>query len=188
MNDYRGPITYLGKSCSFIILGLHEGYVHWASAYLSFLHQDLSLFRSNIFSEEILKDIGIIYESDNGKNSKNNVKSLLKLDGGDVLEILLFGRKLEYFTLNELLFLLCKKSYDVEYKIFKKNFKDVNEKNLSVLYQEVSKDEDLNNFFNAFNIDLNFIKELEEDDQFYFDFKRNGDIHSLSLRLSHPTI
>ena len=180
MNNYKDQITYLGKSGSFIILGLHEGFVHWASAYLSFLHQDLSLFKSNKFSEETLKDMGIIDEDNSDINSKNSVKNLLKLDGGDVLEILLFGRKLEYFTLNELLFLLCKKSYDVDHKAFKNNFKEANEKNLSFLYQEVSKDEDLNTFFNAFNIDLNFIKKLEEDNQLYFNFKRNGDILSLS--------
>ena len=180
MNSFNGKITYLGKSGSFIILGLHEGFVHWASAYISFLHQDLSLFKSNKFSVETLKDMGIIDENNSEKNSKINVKSLLSLDGGDVLEILLFGRKLAYFTLNELLFLLCKKSYDVDHKTFKNNFKEANEKNLTLLYQEVSKDEDLNNFFNAFKIDLNFIKNLEEDNKLYFNFKRNGELLSLS--------
>ena len=172
MKNYIGQITYLGKSCSFIILELHEGFGNWASAYLSFCNQDLTLFKSNKLSEEILNDMGII--------DKNNAKCLLRLDGGDILEILIFGRKLEYFTLNELLFLLCKRSYDVDYKTFKKNFKEANEKNLSVLYKEVSKDEELYNFFNTFNIDLNFFKELDEDNQFYFNFKRNGDIHSFS--------
>ena len=172
MKNYTSQITYLGKSCSFIILELHEGFGNWASAYLSFCNQDLTLFKSNKLSEEILNDMGII--------DKNNAKCLLRLDGGDILEILIFGRKLEYFTLNELLFLLCKRSYDVDYKTFKKNFKEANEKNLSVLYKEVSKDEELYNFFNTFNIDLNFIKELEEENQLYFNFKRNGDIHSLS--------
>ena len=175
MKNYTSQITYLGKSCSFIILELHEGFGNWASAYLSFCNQDLTLFKSNKLSEEILNDMGI-----SDKNYKNNVKCLLRLDSGDILEILIFGRKLEYFTLNELLFLLCKSSYDVDYKTFKKNFKEANKKNLSVLYKEVSKDEELYNFFNAFNIDLNFIKELDEDNQLYFNFKRNGDIHSLS--------
>jgi len=180
MKNYTSQITYLGKSCSFIILELHEGFGNWASAYLSFLNQDLSLFRSNKFYEEIINVMESIDKNNSGKNYKINLKNLLRLDGGDILEILIFGRKLEYFTLNELLFLLCKSSYNVDYKTFKKNFKEANEKNLSVLYKGVSKDEELYNFFNAFNIDLNFIKELDEDNQFYFNFKRNGDIHSLS--------
>ena len=126
INKFNGPITYLGKSCSFIILGIHEGCTHWASAFYSFLYQDLSLFRSNKFSIEILKDLGIIGE--NSENSEDDIERLLNLDGGDVIEIILFGRKLEYFTLKEILFLLCKKSYDVDYRTFKNNFKEINKK------------------------------------------------------------
>lgn len=180
INDFIGPITYLGKSCSFIILGLHEGCVHWTSAFYSYLYQDIFLFRSCKFSKEILMEMGIIDKNYKDENSKNNIKNLLKLDGGDIVEILLFGRKLEFFNLNEILFLLCKKSYDVDYKTFKKNFKEASEKNLLVLYDEVIKDTELKNFFDANNIDFNFFKELEEKNSLYFSFKRNGDILSNS--------
>ena len=60
INDFEGPITYLGKSCSFIILCLHEGCANWASAFYSFLYQDLLLFKNNKFSKEILKEMGFI--------------------------------------------------------------------------------------------------------------------------------
>ena len=178
INKFNGPITYLGKSCSFIILGIHEGCVHWASAFYSFLYQDLSLFRSNKFSTEILKDLGIIGE--NSENSDDDIERLLNLDGGDVIEIILFGRKLEYFTLKEILFLLCKKSYDVDYRIFKNNFKEINKKNLLDLYRDVSEDAELNNFLNAFKMDLNFFKDLKRPKKLNFSFKRNGDILSNS--------
>ena len=180
INEFNGSITYLGKSCSFIILGLHEGCVHWASAFYSYLYQDLLLFRSNKFSKEILIEMGFIEKNDKDENSKNNIKNLLKLDGGDILEILLFGRKLEFFSLNEILFLLCKKSYDVDYKTFKKNFKEANEKNLLVLYNEVIEDAELKKFFDANNIDINFFELLEKQNSLYFSFKRNGDILSNS--------
>ena len=174
ISEFIGPITYLGKSCSFIILGIHEGCAHWASAFYSFLYQDLFLFRSNKFSTEILIEMGII------ECSKNDVESLLKLDGGDISEIILFGRKLEYFTLNEILFLLCKKSYNVDYKTFKKNFREINKKNLLDLFQEVSEDTELSDFMNAFKIDWNFFKNLKRPKGLNFSFKRNGDILSNS--------
>ena len=178
ISKFNGPITYLGKSCSFIILGIHEGCAHWASAFYSFLYQDLLLFRSNKFSTEILKDLGIIGE--NGENLDDDIERLLNLDGGDIIEIILFGRKLEYFTLKEILFLLCKKSYDVDYRTFKKNFKEINKKNLLDLYRDVSEDEELNKFLNAFKIDLNFFKDLKRPKKLNFSFKRNGDILSNS--------
>ena len=178
INKFDGPITYLGKSCSFIILGIHEGCAHWTSAFYSFLYQDLFLFRSNKFSTEILKDLGIIGE--NGENSDDDIERLLSLDEGDIIEIILFGRKLEYFTLKEILFLLCKKSYDVDYKTFKKNFKEIKKKNLLDLYRDVSEDAELNNFLNAFKIDLNFFKDLKRPKKLNFSFKRNGDILSNS--------
>ena len=136
------------------------------------------LFRSNKFSTEILKDLGIIGEND--ENLDDDVERILNLDGGDIIEIILFGRKLEYFTLKEILFLLCKKSYDVDYRTFKKNFKEINKKNLLDLYRDVSEDEELNKFLNAFKIDLNFFKDLKKPKKLNFSFKRNGDILSNS--------
>jgi len=84
---------------------------------------------------------------------------------------------LEYFTLKEILFLLCKKSYDVDYRTFKNNFKEIN---LLDLYRDVSEDAELNNFLNAFKMDLNFFKDLKRPKKLNFSFKRNGDILSNS--------
>lgn len=177
IESYFGPITYLSKSSSFIILGIHEGCSHWASAFYSFLYNDISLFRSVKFSDEILIDIGII---NNTNETDLQVSGLLKLDGGDILEKILFGRKLEFFTLNESLFLLCKNSYDVDYKTFKKNFTEVNYKDLFSLYNEVVKDPELNKLMNTFGIDLDYFQELKNADNLNFSFKRNGDIISNS--------
>ena len=87
---------------------------------------------------------------------------------------------MEFFTLNENLFLLCKNSYDVDYKTFKKNFTEVNYKDLFCLYKEVVKDPELNNLMNTFGIDLDYFQELKNADNLNFSFKRNGDIISNS--------
>ena len=178
ISSFFSPIVYLSKSCSFIILGLHEGCSHWASAYYSFLYQDNSLYRSIKFSKELLIDIGFVDKDD--KDLEKKIIDLVKLDGGEILEIILFGRKLQYFTLNEALFLLCRKSYDVDYKTFNKNYREVNSKDFFVLFQEVIKDANLINLMKSFNIDWNFFQELFRENKLNFSFKRNGEIISNS--------
>ena len=178
ISSFFSPIVYLSKSCSFIILGLHEGCSHWASAYYSFLYQDNSLYRSIKFSKELLIDIGFVDKDD--KDLEKKIIDLVKLDGGEILEIILFGRKLQYFTLNEALFLLCRKSYDVDYKTFNKNYREVNSKDFFVLFQEVIKDANLINLLKSFNIDWNFFQELFRENKLNFSFKRNGEIISNS--------
>ena len=178
ISSFFSPILYLSKSCSFIILGLHEGCSHWASAYYSFLYQDNSLYRSIKFSKELLIDIGFVDKDD--KDLEKKIIDLVKLDGGEILEIILFGRKLQYFTLNEALFLLCRKSYDVDYKTFNKNYREVNSKDFFVLFQEVIKDANLINLLKSFNIDWNFFQELFRENKLNFSFKRNGEIISNS--------
>ena len=178
ISSFFSPILYLSKSCSFIILGLHEGCSHWASAYYSFLYQDNSLYRSIKFSKELLIDIGFVDKDD--KDLEKKIIDLVKLDGGEILEIILFGRKLQYFTLNEALFLLCRKSYDVDYKTFNKNYREVNSKDFFVLFQEVIKDANLINLMKSFNIDWNFFQELFRENKLNFSFKRNGEIISNS--------
>ena len=179
ISSFFSPILYLSKSCSFIILGLHEGCSHWASAYYSFLYQDNSLYRSIKFSKELLIDIGFVDKDD--KDLEKKIIDLVKLDGGEILEIILFGRKLQYFTLNEALFLLCRKSYDVDYKTFNKNYREVNSKDFFVLFQEVIKDANLINLMKSFNIDWNFFQELFRENKLNFSFKRNGEIISNSM-------
>ena len=178
ISSFFSPIVYLSKSCSFIILGLHEGCSHWASAYYSFLYQDNSLYRSIKFSKELLIDIGFVDKDD--KDLEKKIIDLVKLDGGEILEIILFGRKLQYFTLSEALFLLCRKSYDVDYKTFNKNYREVNSKDFFVLFQEVIKDDNLINLMKSFNIDWNFFQELFRENKLNFSFKRNGEIISNS--------
>ena len=178
ISSFFSPILYLSKSCSFIILGLHEGCSHWASAYYSFLYQDNSLYRSIKFSKELLIDIGFVDKDD--KDLEKKIIDLVKLDGGEILEIILFGRKLQYFTLSEALFLLCRKSYDVDYKTFNKNYREVNSKDFFVLFQEVIKDANLINLLKSFNIDWNFFQELFRENKLNFSFKRNGEIISNS--------
>ena len=178
ISSFFSPIVYLSKSCSFIILGLHEGCSHWASAYYSFLYQDNSLYRSIKFSKELLIDIGFVDKDD--KDLEKKIIDLVKLDGGEILEIILFGRKLQYFTLSEALFLLCRKSYDVDYKTFNKNYREVNSKDFFVLFQEVIKDANLINLMKSFNIDWNFFQELFRENKLNFSFKRNVEIISNS--------
>ena len=40
------PIQYLSRSCSFLILGIHEGCGHWISSLYNIFYQDISLFDS----------------------------------------------------------------------------------------------------------------------------------------------
>ena len=168
----------MSKSSSLIILVIHEGCSHWASAFLSFIYQDFSLFDSIIFTEDMLIDIGIINK--NEKNLDINVEKLLKHDGGDVLELILFGRKLTYFSLNEILYLLCKDSYNNNYNIFRKNFLEINNKRLEDLFNEVSKDSDLAGLMKYFEIDLQYFEHLKKLDNLNFSFKRNGEMISNS--------
>ena len=96
------------------------------------------------------------------------------------MEIILFGRKLNFFTLNEILFLLCRKSYDCDYKSFRKKFKDINNENLFSLFEDIIKDPNLFHLMQILKIDLEFIKKLYQADKINFSFKRNGDIISNS--------
>ena len=101
VDSFLEQIIYLSKSGSLVIFVIHEGCSHWASSFYSFLYQDRSLFKSMKFTKEILSNMGLINNDE--KNSDINKVKLLKLDGGDVLELLLLGRKITCFTLNEIL-------------------------------------------------------------------------------------
>jgi len=178
VDSFPDYIIFLSKSSSLIILVIHEGCSHWASSFYSILYQDNFLFKSMKFSIDMLIDMGIIDEKE--KKIDPNLDKLLKQDGGDILELLLFGRKLTYFTLNEILFLLCKNSYNTDYTTFRTNFKNVNNIGLEELYNEVIADEDLLNLMKYFNIDLDYFEKLKKTDNLNISFKRNGDIISNS--------
>jgi len=168
------PIHYLSKSSSFIILGIHEGCSHWASCFYSFLYQDHLLFDSIKINKEVLIDLSVI--KSNEVNFNHNIMNLLKNDGGDVLELILFGRKLTYFSLNEILFLLCKNSYNVDYKTFRINFEECQNKSLELLYDKATKDTELLNLMKTFNINFEYFKSLRKKNNLNFSFKRNGNI------------
>ena len=163
---FSKPIHFLSKSASFIILGIHEGCGHWASSFYSIYYQDISLFNSTISNKEILEEI---------KFEENN-ESLSSFDGGDMLELMLFGQKLDSFSIKEILFLLCKSSYDVDYKTFNKNFKKVSKIKFDVLLDNASKDLDFCNIMKTFNIDKDYFKKLMKGNNYNYKFKRNGDI------------
>ena len=178
VDSFSKQIIYLSKSASFIILIIHEGCSHWASSFYSFLYQDPFLYQSITFSKEIMVDIGIIKKDE--KNLKANIENLLEQEGGDTIELLLFGRKVTSFSLNEILFLLCKNSYDVDYKTFRNNFKEVNNRSLQSLYYEAIKDPELFGLMKNFKIDMEYFENLKKTNNLNFNFKRNGDILSNS--------
>lgn len=94
----------------------------WALGFCSFLFQDKSLFSSFNFNDEVLDEIRNELKDENSSDI-NDILS--KKDGGDILEFLLFRRKLNNFTIKEIFFILNKNYYDVDHKTFKKNFKEV---------------------------------------------------------------
>ena len=178
IDPFYEQIIYLSKSFSLILSIIHEACSHWASAFLSFIYQDISLFDSITFTKELLIDMGLINK--NEKNLVFNTEKLLKHDGGDVLELILLGKKLIYFSLNEILFLLCKNSYNVNYENFRKNFLEINNKRLEDLFIEVSKDKELEGLMKYFKIDLKYFEHLKKIDNLNFSFKRNGEMISNS--------
>ena len=48
IDPFYEQIIYLSKSFSLILSIIHEACFHWASAFLSFLYQDISLFDNDI--------------------------------------------------------------------------------------------------------------------------------------------
>ena len=162
---FSKPIHFLSKSASFIILGIHEGCGHWASSFYSIYYQDISLFNRIISNKEIIKEI---------KLEENN-ESLSSIDEGDILEFILFGQILDSFSIKEILFLLCKSSYDVDYKTFNKTFKNVSKIKFDVLLDNVLKDLDFCNIMKTFNIDKEYFKKLMKGNKYNYKFKRNGD-------------
>ena len=178
-DSFSDNLNYLSKSSSLIILVILEGCSHWASSFYSFLYQDHSIFKSMKFSVEMLIDMGLIDAKE--QLIDPNIDKLLRQDGGGILELLLFGKKLTYFTLNESLFLLCKNSYNTDYATFRTNFKEVNNIDLKELFNKVIADEDLLNLMEYFKIDLDYFEQLKKKGNLDFSFTKNGEIISNSM-------
>ena len=81
---------------------------------------------------------------------------------------------MEYTTIKEMLFILCKFSYDNDYITFKNKFKEINKKDIKILYDEVIKDSDLKIYLDFIGIGLEYLISLEESD-FKLKFERNGE-------------
>ena len=93
--------------------------------------------------------------------------------GGNKVEIILFGREMKDFSVNEILFLLCKKSYNDDFRTFRQNFQKASETDLKTLFDEAKKDKELADLLQHFNIDET--SEGLEGNTIY-EFKRNGDL------------
>ena len=96
-------------------------------------------------------------------------------DDGEIIEKILFSRVMEYISSKEMLFILCKNSYNDDYLTFKRKFKEVKDMKIEKLYEEVIQDIDLSNYLDFLGIDLEYLKKLEHD-EFQLKYKRNGEI------------
>ena len=160
-------MAILSKLCSFQIISIHEGGSHWSSGYNSFLYQNEDIknspkFTKNFFEENII----------NSNDSK--IEDYLKLDGGDIIELLLFSRKIQLFKVKEILFLLNQNSYDTDFRKFNKNFVSLNEKN-NEPYKEACKENKLKDLLDYLNITEESAKEIILKN-LPLNFKRNGEI------------
>ena len=163
-------ISLLNSSSSFQILGIHEVGAHWTSAYCSYSFQDNDLFNSVCYSNYPIEDLERMFISYN----------LKKLDGGNIIEKILFGKIMHETDIKEILFLLCKHSYNNNYIEFNKNFRNVSTRELDDVYNEVIQDKDLKEYLNYLKIDLNYLKNIS-DPILGLKMKRNGDIIKSSL-------
>jgi len=84
---------------------------------------------------------------------------------------------MEYFTVKEILFLLNRNSYNVDYKTFRKNFQKVSKTKYNVLYDEVSMDEEFVNLLKNLKINKDyFVTSKKSKNNIRYRFKRNGEI------------
>ena len=77
------------------------------------------------------------------------------------------------FSVNEILFLLCKKSYDVDSKKFRENFQKASKIDLKTLFIEAKKDKEFADLLQHFNINEN---SDGVEGNIRYEFKRNGDL------------
>ena len=168
--NFSKQIHYLSKSSSFIVLGIHEGCVHWSSSFYSILKNNISLSDDFSDNEKVNAELEAIEKS--GKKFNGGTKES-NFDGGNKVEIILFGREMKDFSVNEILFLLCKKSYDDDFRTFRQNFQKASETDLKTLFDEAKKDKEFSDLLQHFNID-----ETSEgvEGNTRYEFKRNGDL------------
>ncbi len=159
------PETILNSSSSFQIINIHEICGHWICCYISFKLKNSSLYNSVCYQNYKVVEYEKKIEEFGLENS----------DGGEIIEKILFSRVMDYTTIKEMLFILCKNSYNDDFKTFKNNFKNIKNIDLESLYYQVTKDSDLLNYLDFLNINLKYLKKLEKTD-FNLKYKRNGEI------------
>ena len=145
--DFSEKEILLNSSSSFQITGIHEICGHWICVYLSYKLNDNSFFKSICYKNYEVK----------GFDKEIEQLDLQKSDGGEIIEKILFSRVMEYTTIKEMLFILCKFSYDNDYITFKNKFKEINKKDIKTLYDEVIKDSDLKIYLDFIGIDLEYL-------------------------------
>ena len=106
----------------------------------------------------------------------NGVTKDSNFDGGNKVEIIIFGREMKDFSVNEILFLLCKKSYNDDFRTFRQNFQKASETDLKTLFDEAKKGKELADLLQHFNI--NETSEGVEGNTIY-EFKRMEKINQI---------
>ena len=152
-------------SSSFQIFNIHEVSEHWICGYISYKFKNNELYDSVCFKN---------YQIDEYYD-KIKEFGLEESDDGEIIEKILFSRVMEYISSKEMLFILCKNSYNDDYLTFRRKFKEVKDMKIEKLYEEVIQDIDLSNYLDFLGIDLNYLKKLEHD-EFQLKYKRNGEI------------
>ena len=96
--NFSKQIHYLSKSSSFIVLGIHEGCVHWSSSFYSILKNNISLSDDFSDNEKVKAELEEIEKR--GKKI-NGVTKESNFDGGNKIEIILFGLEMKDFSINQ---------------------------------------------------------------------------------------
>ena len=167
LSNNNKEFAILSKLSSFQVLSIHEGGSHWSSAYNSYQYQNDDIRNSPRFNKHF-------FEQNNMNINDKNIIEYLKMDGGDIIELLLFSRKIKFFKVKEILFLLNENSYDTDFRNFNKNFTSINEKNID-LYEEACKDPKLKTLLTHLKITKEDAEELIVPNC-SLNFKRNGEI------------
>ena len=79
--NFSKKIHYLSKSSSFIVLGIHEGCVHWSSSFYSILKNNISL--SDDFSDNEKVNAELVAIEKRGKKF-NGLTKESNFDGGGI--------------------------------------------------------------------------------------------------------
>ena len=155
----------LNSSSSFQIVGIHEITGNWIYGFISFRLKNNLLYNSVSYKNFKIQNLDDVMKAFGLANS----------DGGEIIEKILFSRVMEYTTIKEMLFILCKNSYNSDYIKFRTNFQNINNIDIENIYKEVIKDEDLKKYLELLGIDIQYLKAIE-DYEHNLKYKRNGDV------------